>query len=144
MAPDIRCHICLALLAFFIPDCSHLPLILGVVGFPNLQSSFNWLDYAKEHSQSEHKGSNPKGVPLNTFTLISPPLRDSVRFRVVEYLFDNHETVMPIVEVLNLTVFGIQWSALHRRIVKAESFLVLWVPLLHLRVVLRKEKRKGT
>lgn len=52
-----------------------------------LQSAFNALCEAENHSQTKHQYCNPESIPLNLIAFITPPLRQIARFRFIEDLF---------------------------------------------------------
>ena len=75
---------------------------------PSLNDARDRLDQAKENSQEQDQGRDPKRVPLNLFPIVIPRQRQRMRLGFIKRLFQYHEAVPPVCEVFNLPRRGVQ------------------------------------
>lgn len=61
-----------------------------------LQDSSNGLNHAKYDGQNKDQYCNPECIPLNLFTSIVPPLRESFRLRLIVSFVDDGQSFMPV------------------------------------------------
>lgn len=73
-------------------------------GFVHLEATFNRLHKAKKYRKNKNKNCHPKCIPLNAVPPISPPLIDSLGLCVIITLFQYHQSVSPVKEIINITV----------------------------------------
>jgi len=74
---------------------------------PDLHRTLHALHQPKENGQARNqRHSKPEIIPLHRFPAIFPPLRYTLWFRFVKNLLQNNETIVPVVKIADLTVFG--------------------------------------
>lgn len=98
-----------------------------VISVVDLPSAFDTLDKGEDECPRANHKSEPE--PLDTTSVVDPPLLASSRFCLVEKLLENDQSVVPKVEVVDLARLCAQNTAVYSSIVKHEVFLVFLEPL---------------
>src|ERR1700761_7286438 len=88
--------------------------------FIHLKSPFNALYNTKEQSQNQNKNSNPESVPLNSISSVVPPLCDGTRSRFVEYLLQDHKSIIPVHKPFYLALFWPQNAAIYSFLIQVK------------------------
>jgi hypothetical protein len=77
----------------------------------DLQGTFNTLYETKEDSQEQNAHCNPESVPHMAISPVVPPLRQSGWSRFIEGLLQDNESIVPVLECLDLSVLKAQFLA---------------------------------
>jgi hypothetical protein len=79
-----------------------------------LHRSFNAMNNPKEHSDCKKGYSNPESIPPQAVPPIVPPLGQSRGAGVIEHLFQNHQPIVPVVEVAKSELVSLYGIASHQ------------------------------
>jgi hypothetical protein len=77
----------------------------------DLHDARNTLYEASDQGPYKDHDSYPESPPLHTVASIVPPLGDSLWRSLIEDLFQDHQAVMPVFEVLQLSIVGREVAA---------------------------------
>lgn len=99
-----------------------------MICLPYLPASFDTLNNPKEQGTNHQEDRHPE--PLNSFPVIKPPLLDGSWTRIIKVLLQDDESVMPKMEVVNLSFLQLQLTTLHCARIQAALCLLPPKPLL--------------
>lgn len=95
---------------------------------PSLNNPRGGLDETKDNSKYQDERCDPECVPLDSLSIVIPPLGYSSRFRIIESLFENYQAVSPEFEIVDLAALGAQVIAKPGSRVQFETSLLLLKP----------------
>jgi hypothetical protein len=107
-----------------------------MVSLPHLPTPLHALDDAEEDSANNQDNRHPK--PLDPLAVIKPPLSNRSGLGVVEELFQNNQSVVPELEMVDLSILQLELAAIHCtwvELVKLQFHLLLSKPSPRLLVV---------
>jgi hypothetical protein len=111
-----------------------------MISLVHLQRPFSTLHKSEENSKNKHDHSYPERIPLHTIPPIEPPLCQARRSGIVKSLFENHEPIMPEIELLELTIVESERAAFQQNFVQAMRVRQLSKPVLGFGIVLREQE----
>lgn len=82
-----------------------------MVRFVHLYCTKDTLSHSKEDSEENYQNGCPKRIPINSITPVNPELADGARSRLIKFLFQQHEPVVPELEILDLPFVGSKLAA---------------------------------
>ena len=109
-----------------------------IIRLIDLKGSLDALYQTKEYCQDQDQYSHPKGVPLNTVAPVIPPLGECAWPGVIENLFQDHQPVVPILEMLDLAIICSKISTLDNSWIQLFDGGDLVIPPFGIIVSLRK------
>lgn len=86
-------------------------LMKALNGCPGLNNTRQRLNQSKYNGQQQNQRCDPESVPLHFFAVIVPPLFDGLWLGIIKGLLEDHKTVTPVPELLNLASGTVQVAA---------------------------------
>jgi hypothetical protein len=80
----------------------------------HLQSPLQDLHQTKESREQKNQYRHPERAPLRAIASIVPPLMERARARLIKNLFQDDQSVTPILEMLELSIVCVERSTLYR------------------------------
>lgn len=112
----------------------------GIIRFPNLPPSFDALNDAKEQSRNHQQDRDPK--PLDSSSIVVPPLLDRPRAAIIKVLLQDDKPVMPEAEVVNLSLLEFELTTFHCAWIQPELCLLFPEPFSRVFVMRWEEQSK--
>ena len=104
-----------------------------MVSYPYLPTTLDTLNDSKENCTKYQQYSNPE--PLHTFPIVKPPLFDRSWTRIIEMLLQDNKSIMPVIEMVDLTPLELELAAFHSTQIKLKLRMLLSIPLSRLSVM---------